>query len=267
MQTKKLNFFEQIYYATIRPNQYYRLTKVSGGRLTGFIFLFIFLISLFSIIPLFIETFGSHGISQMLNEIPDFELSGGQLYVEERYELDEGGSYILIDTSINRFTDEDVPDGYYQCLLISRTNMINAKSYGRTQEVRFSDIPGLHFDNDNLASLLPFFYLIIIIAAVFVYLYLLAIYLLGALIYSLVGLFVNYLGHVKLTYAAIFKTAIYSKVTIRILYSIIDYFGLSLNGYFRGLIAILATCAYVAFGILSHSSEEAHRGAGIPGGY
>jgi hypothetical protein len=265
MQIMKMNFFEQLYYSVIKPKQYYRLTKVSGGRLTGFVFLFLFLISLFSILPMLSSTLGTHGIIRTLQEeLPDFELSGGELYVSERYEVNENDVYVLIDTSVDRFTFEDIDKNYNQVLLVSRTNMLNYRSYGRIQEVDFKDLLGFHMNNATLNKIVPLIYPIMIVIAVFIYLFLVAGYYITAFLYSLVGLFVSYVSHANLTYATIFKTAIYSKVTIRIAYALLDLTSLTIPGYLRSTIAIVITGAYLVFGILSHTSNDAYEEAGLP---
>jgi hypothetical protein len=264
MQQQKLNFFEQIYTAVIKPKQYYRLTKISGGRLTGFVFLFTFIISLFTIIPMFYNVMGPNGFTQYVREdFPEFEMSNGELYVAQSYEHDDGHTYVLVDTNVDWFDLSDVDESYDQVILVSRTNIISYQS-GRTQVFDFSDLQGLNFDNDVINAIIPFLYVILIVAAVFIYLFMVAGYYFTSLLYSLLGLVINSANHINLKYAALFKTAIYSKVTISILYALIDLTPLELPGLVRYGVAILATCAYVVFGTLSHASEEAYEEAGFP---
>ncbi|MDF2942386.1 MAG: hypothetical protein K0S01_1244 [Herbinix sp.] len=265
MQNTKMNFFEQIFYAVIKPKQYYRLTKVSGGRLTAFVFLFLFIISLFTILPMLNSTIGPSGFFRTFQkDLPDFELSNGELYVSERFENDDDNVYVLIDSNVERFEYEDINKEYNQVVLVSRTNCLNYQSYGKLQEINFADLRGFHFDNKALAALIPFVYPLLFLVAILIYLFLVAAYYFTALLYSLVGLFVSSISHANLTYATIFKTAIYSKVTIRILYALLDVTSLDLPGYLRNSIAIFVTGAYVVFGILSHASDDAYEEAGLP---
>ena len=265
MQNSKMNFFEQLYYSVIKPKQYYRLTKVSGGRLTGFVFLFLFIISLFSIIPMLNSTIGPNGFLRTFQEeLPDFELSNGELFISERFESNDPDVYVLIDSNVDRFEYEDIDKGYSQVVLVSRTNCLNYQSYGKLQEIKFADFGDFHFNNEVLAALIPFIYPIIFLIAILIYVFTVAFYYITALIYSLVGLFVSSISHANLTYATIFKTAIYSKVTISILYALIDVTSLNLPGNLRTSIAILVTGAYVVFGILSHTSDDAYEEAGMP---
>jgi hypothetical protein len=265
MQNTKMNFFEQIFYSVIKLKQYYRLTKVSGGRLTGFVFLFLFLISLFTILPMLNSTVGPNGFLRTFQEeLPAFELSGGELFVSERFETVEDNSYVLIDTNVDQFDYDDIDRDYDQVVLISRTNILNFQSYGKLQEIKFADLLGLHLDNDTLAAIVAFLYPIMFMVAILIYLFIVGAYFFSALLYSLVGLFVSYVSHANLTYLTIFKTAIYSKVTIRILFALVDVTNLNIPGYLRISISVCVTGAYLVFGILSHTSNDAYEEAGLP---
>jgi hypothetical protein len=264
MNTNKLNFFEQISYAVIRPNKYYRLTKVSGGRLTGFVFLFLLVVSLFTIIPMANAMIGFNGFTKALREdLPPFDLSNGELYVGDKYEYNDGRTYVLIDTNVDQFSTEDVAEYYDQVLLISRTNLINFQSYGRSQEINFQDLNNLHLDNNIVNYLIPFIYILLIMIIIFVYLFMVAGYYISALIYSLIGLFVSSVSRANLTYSAIFKATIYSKVTITFLVAFVESTGLIIPGFLEFSLSLIVTCLYLVFGILSHTTEEAYEEAGL----
>jgi hypothetical protein len=260
----RFNFFEQLSYAVAKPMQYYRLTKVSGAGLTGFVFLFTLIISLFTVIPMFYTMIGPNGLSRYLrNELPEFDLSNGELYVSTAYEEVSEDIYIRVDTNVGSFRAEDIDTDYSRVILISRTNLI-IKSSGRVQEFDFADLQGLHVDNSIVAAAIPFIYLFLIFIAVIIYIFTAGYYFLSALFYSLVGLIVSSVRHANLTYATIFKTAVYSKVTIGILYALADLTPFSVTGMIRITISFAVTCTYVILGILSHTSDEAYEEAGIP---
>jgi hypothetical protein len=261
MNDNKLGFFAQIYYAVSRPNKYYRLTRVSGGRLTGFVFLFIFIISLFTIIPVSFDLAGPNGLTQILkNNLPEFTLSDGELYVADRYEETEEGTYILVDTSIDQFSYDDLDqlrDRYDQVILVSRTNVFISQSYGKIQELDFANLIGVTIDNSIINVIIPFIYLILIIVAVIIYLFMVGGYFFSSLLYSLLGLIVSSISHADLSYARIFKTAVYGKVASAILFAMLRITPISMPGLLRNGISILLTCAFVVYGIISHTSEEA----------
>lgn len=264
MEQTRLNFFQQIYYAICKPTRYYRLTKVSNGRLTGFVFLFVLITSLFSIIPIIIDMVGPNGIIQVLREdLPEFEMIDGELWVSETYEGEEAGSYVRVDTGVDKFSYDDIDKSYYQVVLISRTNMIVYQSFGRTQEIDFSDLRGLDFDNSIIDAIIPFVYIILIIVVVLVYLFKVAWYFFLALLASLLGLIVSAISRARLLYATIYKTAVYSLVTVSLLDAILGVLPVFYPPFIKPGISIIITCTYVVYGILSHNTDDAYREAGF----
>lgn len=263
----KFNFIQQLLYAVRKPYQYYRLTKVSKGRMIGFVFLFVFITSLFTIIPMFIAELGPQGISHFLKEeLPEFELRQGELHSEETFEYKENGVYVLFDTNRERFTTDDIDRTYYQVMLISRTNMIIYQTYGNLQEIDFSNWSMLHLDNSIIEAFIPLMLVFLILFAVFLYIFEVGLYFLTALLYALVSLVVSLLSNARLTFGTNYKVAIYGKVPAYILTSVIltllSRIGLSLPNYIQTGGAILITCAFVVFGTISHTSEEAYEEAG-----
>jgi hypothetical protein len=264
MNKTTFNFFEQIYYAIFKPGKYYRLTRISGGRLAGFVFLLVLITSLFSIIPIIYSLAGPNGITKLLREdLPEFELKNGELNINERFESNDGTTYILIDTDTHEFTPDYIDNSYRQVILVSRTNLISYRPYGRIQQIFFSDLAGITLNNRILNALIPFFYLFLLFMGIFIYLFMAGAYFFTALLYSLLGLFVSSIRHVGLTYAAVYKTAVYSKVTISLLYALLDVTPLAIPGFIKSIITILVTIVYVVFGILSHASAEAKEEAGF----
>lgn len=263
MVKTKFSFFEQIRYAITKPLQYFRLTKVSGGRMTGFVFIFTLILSLFTLIPMIYSIVGPNGLTQFLREdLPSFEMSNGELTVSDRIEKEEAGSYVLVDTSVNQYSTSDLTDLYNQEVLISKTNMI-VNQFGRVQVYNFSNLRGIHFDNTIIGKLMPFLYLIFLFVAVIMYIFMVAAYFFSALLYSLVGLIVAGIIHINLSYGALFKTAIYGKVTAGIISAIIGIIPVNLPGLLSMGLSILITCTYVVYGTMSHNSDAAREEAGF----
>jgi hypothetical protein len=252
-----MNFFEQIYYAVAKPNQYYQLTKGSNGRATAFVFLFVLILTFINVAVPVIDVFtGSDSIFKIFEEeLPYFEMNDGELYVEEPYEVSSYNTYILVDTSIERFGEKDVNRNYSQVTLISRTNMIEYQN-GRIQIVEFSSLQGFNFNNQIINSFKPFIYLIMVLVILLVYVFFVGFYYLTVLIYSLIGLLVSSSNNLNLPYGRIFKTAIYGKVTVQLLFAITGMLHLSIPFGAKNTVSICVTCIYVIFGILSHKSDE-----------
>jgi hypothetical protein len=141
--------------------------------------------------------------------------------------------------------------------------MIIKQNNGSYQTVDLTDLKGVNFDNEIVNKLMPFFYIIVVIVAIFIYLFKVAGFFLAALLYSLIGMIVNSATHMNLRYAAIFKAAIYSQITIAILSALIKITPLKIPGIITFPIALLVTSAYMVIGTLSHNSEEAYAEAGF----
>lgn len=264
MEKTKLNFFQQIKNAVLKPMEYYRLSKVSGARLTGFVFLFVFIISLFTMVPMFFELVGPNGLSKILHEdLPEFHMTDGKLYVAERFEQEEGLTYILVDTNVEEFTLDDVNTLYNEVILVSKNNMITYQN-ARTQIFKFSDLGNLSFDNSIINMIEPFIYIFFFIAMIIIYLFMVGAYFFTALLYSLVSLIASGISHINLPYARIFKVAIYGKVTASILSAILNVVPVNIPGFVGKGIAIVITCTYVVYGTLSHHNEEPQESAPIP---
>lgn len=261
MEKTKLNFFQQIKTAVAKPTEYYQLSKVSGGRLTGFVFLFALIIVLFTIVPTSYQLLSAGSISKVLNEdLPDFKMSHGQLNVAERFEKEEGYNYILVDTSVEKFTEDDIDSSYDEMILVSKTNIISYQN-SRIQEIKFSQLGNISFDKSIVNLLVPLIYVVLVLIVIFIYLFTVAGFYLSALLYSLVGLIVSSVSHMNVPYVRIFKVAIYGKVTTAFLSILIqllrNYAGLPIQGYIGTMIGIIVTCTYVVYGTLSHNNEEA----------
>jgi hypothetical protein len=264
MVNKKMNFFELIFYSIAKPNRYYRLTKTSNGRMIGFVFLLSLITTFFTMLPAFQFVLGNNGFYNEIKEnVPYFEFKNGELYVNETYQFNNGSEYILIDTNVDYFDVSQVNKSYSSVILISRNNLITYQSY-RVQEIDFSNFGDLYFNRDILYTLKPMLIIIIMVATVFVYLFQAGFYFLAALLYSLVGLIVSSATNMNLPYRILYKTAIFSKVTIALLYLLLGPIKQSVPGYATTIFAIIVTSIYVIFGVLSHRSRDAFAEAGYP---
>lgn len=260
MDKTKKNFFWQLKIALLKPTQYYQFSKISGGRLIGFVFLFILLTSLLSILPDSVSLLKSANITKVLDEnVPDFKLSHGELQMERRYDHYDGFTHVVIDASVDSFTFDDINTSYDSEILVSKTNAIYYQP-NRTQEIKFSDLGNITFDKSMILAFAPLIYVIFFLAFILIYLFNTGFYFATALLYSLVGLIVVHAAHIKLPYSRIYKISIYSKVCATlislVLPIILRFTSLNLRGYYITLIGIVVTCSYVVYGTLSHINEE-----------
>ncbi len=263
MNKSKLNFLQQIKYAITKPMKYFQLTKASGYRVTGFVFLFVLITSLFTIIPKSFSLVGPNGyINTIINDIPAFELSNGQLNMEKPYKYENDILYISVDTNVDSFSSKDMDATNFYTILISKSNIVYDFP-GQTFNIKFSDIEKFHFNNGDLKNLKPLLYIVIILAGILRYLFNVGIYFLTALLFSLVGIVISVMEHSNLKYSIIFKTAIYAKVTTNIIGALLSILPIYIPVLFTMGLFILINCAYVVYGTLSHNSEEAREDASL----
>jgi len=259
MEQTKMNLFKELFYSVAKPKQYYKLSKVSGGRLTGFVFLFLAIVTIFtSAIPFSNTLFGSDGIFNMLEEkIPEFEMKDGVFHVSERYENADANNYVLVDTNIDKFFYDDIDQSYDEVFLVSKSNCFSYQENGKLQEINFSNFKEFDFNKDTIQDMKPFIIFIFVLVLLLIYLFGVGAYFFTALLYALIGLIVNSSTKAHLSFGTIFKIAIFSKVTIKILYALIGFLPLTIPSLAKNIVAIIVTCIYIVFGILSHNSNEA----------
>ncbi len=266
MNQTKYNFFELIKYAVVSPMKYYKITRTSGARLTGFVFLFTFITNLFLVVPIFFYLFGPNGFTNFLgDDVPEFEFRSGEFHMMERYEMDDGRDYILVDTNVNKFNLDDIDTIYDEVILISKTNMVTYQ-YGRSQVISFQAFNGFNFDNNIFKLLKPVFFFIFVIMAIFFYLFSVGSYFFTSLIYSVVGLITSSATNAKLKFGTIYKIAAYGKVTSSILFVLL-YLLMLVTPLTIPILLIMAittiiNCAYAVYGTLSHTTDAAHAESG-----
>ena len=270
MENTKMNFFQRIIKSISSPKEYYKLTRISGGRLTGFVFLFVLLITIIgTVIPMYVQILNPvSSLNEWLNDIPQFELNNGELKVEKTYKSSSNGVYLLVDTSNDFYTIEDyhaldLDSNYQTVIIIGKYNAIVSNGLGQVEEMVYSrDLSGFSFDNRSIIkSLKP---IVLAVAPIVIYIVYLIGYFIFALLYSLFGLIVSALSNTKLPFGLIFKTAVFGKIVMMCAKALIELIsGLgnfsipsSLNSLVN-IVGIAITCIYIAYGILSHKSPEA----------
>lgn len=258
MEFQKVGFFHQIAYAIAKPKKYTDLTKVSTGRLTGFVFLFILITTIVSFcLPLMVNEITGKGFGDIIeNYVPDFEFKNGTLELYETTNVKENSNVFIADTSIESFSSEDLdsyPSRYTSIVLISKTNMLIYNN-GSINRFVFADYSGFHLTKEILLTFVPMVYGIIAFVTVILYLAYVAIYFLTSLLYSLIGMLMQKTIGINLPFGYLFRIAIYSKVTMLIIRTLLDMFGYGLP--FKFYISVAVTCAYMMFALIAHKNDS-----------
>lgn len=247
---QKRGFFYQIKTAVARPSEYPSLARLAGGRTAGFVFLFTFFyMFVILIIPYLSAMIGSHGLRDYVREyLPDFTISAGRLHMEDTFRYNSGDVYVYADGNAEYFGEDMVQilreEGYEKIALFARNNFI-MYSGGSIQSSSYYGIGS--FSRDDIFRFLPYFHVIMAIAAVIIYIFFFAGYFFSALIYGVLGIIVQSIMRITLPFGILYKLAVYSMVTphlLRAAVSILPVHLPQLSGICR-----LITCLYLVFGI------------------
>ncbi len=168
-EREKLGFFDQLIYS-VQPAKYKELLKQSGKKVIAYAMVLSLCLSIMSfIIPVagWFATFG--GLDNLFTEVlPAIELQDGRLSVENKIEIgDDGLNHILVDTERVSMQVSDLDtENYISEILVAEENMIIYVSGMEAMELPFAELKELQLDNEGLASLKPFIYVVLAITFV-----------------------------------------------------------------------------------------------------
>lgn len=231
-----LTMADRFMIAMFSPKEYGKILKENTGKLIVFLALLISLFTLVRyVIPGAAMLAGMGGLKGIITrEIPNFSLENGEFTVDKRIEKDDevSGVYVLIDTDVEHFTQEDVPANVLEAVLISKTNLLVFNEYsvysGKSQEMLFSDIKDSKLNNKILADMAPVIYFFIGIFVIMLYFSELCKYMLWGLFFTIfITLYSNVWMH-PVEFKTAFKTSMYAQAIGTLVYSITCGFGNSM---------------------------------------
>lgn len=203
---EKMKLSDRFITAMFLPKEYGKLLKLKMNKIVSFIVCLILLVTTIQFaIPNLAAIAGMGGIKNIvLNVVPDFSLKDGVFYYDEKLEQkdEEMQMYVLIDTSVEEFTKEDVPDNMIQAILVSKSNMLVFNSMGGLgtfQESKFSDLKGITVTNQSVANMAPFIYATLLFFFGIAYIFTMGKYLFMAIIYAgmVFFLFEHFCGNLR----------------------------------------------------------------------
>ena len=218
-KTEKMSLADRFITAMFLPKEYEKLLCQTGGKLVQFLLLLILLVGVIRYaIPFLGAIAGMGGMKNIIqNRIPGFSLENGTFTLDEEFEwLDEsGGVYVLVDTSVDEFTKDDIPENMVETILVSHTNILFMNQVpglgGIVQEHKWNEMTGVTVNNDILAEnstmiciiLLPFFFLLYVLELIK--------YLVSGLFYSIVMLLLARTMMIDISFGDIYKSALYAQ--------------------------------------------------------
>lgn len=157
------------------------------------------------------------GLGAMIREdVPDFELSNGVLWVDEIVQIDDGSNCIWVDTNPDEvFYDASEMESYYagyiNVILMDSEKIIIKNSSSAMQQYRFDEL-GINFSKDDLEALVPSMYFIIVVVMIITYVVMTMLFFFGVLFVALIGMIVASSMKYQLTFGQLYLLGIYSRV-------------------------------------------------------
>ena len=208
--------------AMFAPREYRSsLLKLPTKKMVGYFLCLILLLTVIqSVIPTAGAIAGMGGFRKIIMErIPDFELKDGTFYLDDRIEIDDeqSGMYVLIDTNVDKFTEDDVNSGtdVFETILVSRSNMIVSNSAAgmgiMSQEYKFSDFGDLQITNETLADMEPLYYMMMFFIFIAVYIAMGVKYMFSALFFAAFIFFMTKMMMLDAGFGETYQVAMYAK--------------------------------------------------------
>ena len=171
------------------------------------------------IFPLVKFQVSTGGFEKILEDyVPEFELSGDMFQLEEPIHFEGEGLYVDIDTSPDQplydFDDPAVQSimKKYESVLMADYEKVYFKNKGQVNQIMFEDLTdGGTYTRDSLKQFIPMINGIIAAVVVFVFLFGIAGFFLGALVISVVGLIINSSMKTALSFGKLFLLSVYTR--------------------------------------------------------
>lgn len=249
-EEEKFTLIDSLITAMFVPKEYNKLLKLSVGKITRYVFVVLLLVCLIRYaVPVLGSIAGLGGMEGILmNETPQFALEDGKFSYEEKVEqIDEASRICLIvDTTVDEYTKEDVPANMLQAVLVSENNMLVYNSlYGMgamVESQRFEDLKELTITNQTVADMSGFLYAGLIFLFLVVWFASVIEYLLMAFFYG--GITYVFLKALipNLTFGTAYKTAVFAQTIGLIVESITCSLGIETlymaGGFFNVLVTV-----------------------------
>ena len=235
------------------------LVKKSKTFLYIILLAFIMLIGYaFMLVPPLVQ---AGGIANVANEVvPEFEIKDGKLSCEKYHYVDEkSGVYIDVDTS--KEGQPEVPSGYSQVLLVTKTHMISSDGggiRGNSFENVMAELSLSYMDKSQLVQFLkdkePIIYIAGSLLSLLLFFFRIILTALQAAIFAVVA---NVLIlHAPLRFGQVFKLAIFSMTFAVVLSTVFRILSLRSIVYIESYITMILTLFYLIKGMITYKSTR-----------
>lgn len=211
-----MNVFKEMALSIYSYESYSKFLNNKKGKVFGYGLLIMFFYVLIAyLIPGAISMGTPASMARSFREnVPNFELSNGKLWVDAVVELEQSGTYILINTDpayvlpdSNKLSD--ALRGYYQAVLLDNEKMV-VKSNGQVEQLYFSDLD-FEFSRDELEGIIPTLFVAYYIIMIFGYIWMTALFFFGVIFVALIGMIIASAMKCRLSFGQLYLMGIYSR--------------------------------------------------------
>lgn len=228
-----MNVFQEMIAAIAKPFKYPEFLNNRKRKVFGYGMLLLTIYFLLSIVIPYVRFQVDGGFKENIRKmIPDFEISGGKLWVEEDFIFNDSGIYLEVNTEnktddLFEYFDEQLNRRYDMVLLLNQDMMI-AKNGGEITTLYFSDFEDSVVSRSDIEELIPWVNGIVILGIVLLYLLQLAAFFFGVLILSLFGLIINSIVGANLAFGEVYLLTVYARATPLLLKGLCSLFSISI---------------------------------------
>ena len=211
-----MNIFKEMALSIYSFGSYENFLKNRKGKVFGFgLVLMLFYFTITMILPTVTKMGTPSSMAHSIREnVPEFELRNGTLWVEDSIEIDQAGTYICIDTDPSYvFYDADEMEQYlyrYNTAILMDSEKIIMKSNGQVVGAYYSDMD-LELDREDLVEMIPWVYVGYIVFMIIAYIWMTALFFFGVLFVALIGMIVKSCMNYELTFGQLYLLGIYSR--------------------------------------------------------
>ncbi len=223
----EMNIFKEMGLAVYSFKSYKEFLKNRKGKVFLFSIVVMLIYFFIKMVIPFLMLNGSGLASVIKENVPDFRLENGVLWVEEEVQIDDGDTCVWIDTDPDEvFYDademEEYYDGYTNVWLMDSEKMLIKSNNNNMQQFYFADMDA-EFSKEDLMALVPSFYFIMVIIMIICYVVMTALFFFGVLFVALLGMIVASCMRYQLTFGQLYLLGVYSRVLPLLIKALVSY--------------------------------------------
>lgn len=210
-----MNIFKEMGLSIYSYKSYAEFLKNKKGKVFGFGVMLAAIYFLITVGVPVVRFFGGESISSKIeNTVPDFELSDGELWVDDVFVYDYRGTYVEIDTDArsvlrSAYDMQDFLDNYTQVIMMDSEKII-VKDKGQVQQYYFSEL-NFEFSRSDLLLFVPYVYIFLAVFMVIAFLWMEIWFFAGVLVVALISMIVASCMKVKISFGKLYLLSVYSR--------------------------------------------------------